>query len=43
MALTVWSCIGFALAVNRLVFGQKAQFELNTREAWRNVFATLKA
>lgn len=43
MALTVWACVGFALAVNRVAFGRKAEFELNTREAWRNVFATLKA
>lgn len=43
MALTVWSCIAFALALNRVAFGKKAGFELGTREAWRNVVATLKA
>ncbi|HVS51984.1 MAG TPA: sodium/solute symporter [Opitutaceae bacterium] len=43
MALTVWTCIGFALTVNRLVFKQRAAFELGTREAWRGVLATLKA
>lgn len=43
MALTVWACVGFALALNRVVFGRRATFELGTREAWRNVFATLRA
>ena len=43
MALTVWACIGFALSLNRLAFGKKAQFELGTREAWRNAFAVLRA
>jgi SSS family solute:Na+ symporter len=43
MALTVWVCVGFALTVNRLVFGQRAEFELRTREAWRNVWAVLRA
>ncbi len=42
MALTVWVCIAFALALNRFGFGKKAAFELKTREAWRNVWATLK-
>ncbi len=43
MFLTVWACVGFALALNRLVFGQRAEFELGTRAAWRNVWATLRA
>lgn len=43
MALTVWACIGFALTLNRLMFGQRAVFELGTREAWRNAFAVLRA
>ncbi len=43
MALTVWACIGFALAVNRVVFGQKAAFELGTRAAWREALAVLRA
>jgi SSS family solute:Na+ symporter len=43
MALTVWACLGFALALNRFGFGKRAEFELNTRAAWRNVFATLRA
>lgn len=43
MAVTVWSCVAFALSVNRLVFGKRAAFELATREAWRAAFATLKA
>lgn len=43
MALTVWSCIGFALALNRMAFGRKAEFEFGTREAWRNVLATLRS
>ncbi len=42
MFLTVWACVGFALALNRLVFGQKAEFELGTRAAWRNVWAVLR-
>jgi SSS family solute:Na+ symporter len=43
MFITVWACVAFALALNRLAFGKKAVFELGTREAWRNVFATLRA
>ena len=43
MALTVWSCLAFALAVNRLVFGRRAEFELSTRAAWRDAFAVLRA
>ena len=43
MALTVWSCIGFALALNRVVFGKKAQFELGTKQAWREALAVLRA
>ena len=43
MALTVWLCVGFALSLNRLVFGRRAEFELGTREAWRNALAVLRA
>ena len=42
MALTVWSCVAFALTLNRLGFGKRAEFELSTRESWRNVLAVLK-
>jgi SSS family solute:Na+ symporter len=43
MALTVWTCIGFALFVNRFAFGRRAEFELNNRAAWRGAFAVLRA
>lgn len=43
MFLTVWACVGFALVLNRFIFGQRAQFELGTREAWRSALATLRA
>jgi len=43
MAITVWACVGFALSVNRLVFGQRATFELNNRQAWRDAFTVLKS
>lgn len=43
MFVTVWACVGFALAVNRVLFGKKAGFELGTREAWRNAWAVLRA
>jgi SSS family solute:Na+ symporter len=43
MFLTVWACVGFALALNRLAFGKKAAFELGTRAAWREAWATLRA
>lgn len=42
MFLTVWACVGFALALNRFVLGRRAEFELGTREAWRNALATLR-
>jgi SSS family solute:Na+ symporter len=42
MALTVWVCIGFALAFNRVVFGRRAEFELGTRQAWSEAFAVLR-
>jgi len=42
MALTVWTCIGFALCVNRFAFGRRAEFELNNRAAWREAFAVLR-
>jgi SSS family solute:Na+ symporter len=43
MALTVVVCIAFALALNRLVFGRRAAFELGTREAWRSALAVLRS
>jgi len=42
MALTVWACIGFALALNRMAFGRRATFELGTRQAWREALAVLR-
>lgn len=42
MALTVWCCIGFALAINRFVFGQRAEFELGSRAKLREAVATLR-
>ena len=35
--------IGFALALNRFLFGQRAEFELRTAEAWRDVLAVLRS
>jgi hypothetical protein len=29
----------YALALNRFGFGRRAEFELHTREAWRNVWS----
>ncbi len=43
MFVTVWACIGFALSVNRLIFGRRATFELSTRQSWREVIAVMKA
>jgi solute:Na+ symporter, SSS family len=43
MFITVWSCVGFALLVNRAVFNRSAEFELSSRESWRQAFAVLKA
>lgn len=43
MALTVWVCVGFALALNRFGLGRRAQFELGTRAAWRDALAVLKS
>jgi SSS family solute:Na+ symporter len=43
MALTVWACVGFALSLNRLAFGRRAEFELGTRQAWREALAVLRA
>ncbi|HYC72040.1 MAG TPA: SLC5 family protein [Opitutaceae bacterium] len=42
MFVTVWSCVGFALALNRLVFRRRAAFELSTRAAWREAYAVLR-
>jgi hypothetical protein len=27
MFVTVWACVGFALLINRLIFGRRAEFE----------------
>jgi len=43
MFATVWTCVGFALAVNRLVFGRRAEFELGNRQAWRQALAVLRS
>jgi SSS family solute:Na+ symporter len=43
MFVTVWACVGFALALNRLVFGRRASFELSTRESWRQAWAVLRS
>jgi len=43
MFVTLWSCVAFALALNRYVFKQRAGFELGTREAWRAAYAVLRA
>ncbi len=43
MALTVWVCIGFALALNRVAFGRRAEFELGTRQAWRDAITVLRS
>ncbi|HWA26402.1 MAG TPA: SLC5 family protein [Lacunisphaera sp.] len=42
MFATVWTCVGFALALNRVAFGRRAEFELGTRQAWREAFAVLR-
>jgi len=42
MFITVWSCVGFALLLNRVVFGRRAEFELRTRQAWREAIAVLR-
>lgn len=43
MFVTVWACVGFALLVNRVVFGRKAIFELNSRQRVRELLAILRA
>ncbi|HEX2861913.1 MAG TPA: SLC5 family protein [Lacunisphaera sp.] len=43
MFATVWTCVGFALALNRVAFGRRAEFELGTRQAWRDALAVLRA
>jgi SSS family solute:Na+ symporter len=43
MFVTLWACVGFALALNRLAFGRRAEFELRTRESWRAALAVLRA
>ncbi|HEY4245985.1 MAG TPA: SLC5 family protein [Lacunisphaera sp.] len=42
MAVTVWACIGFALAVNRLIFDRHAEFELKTADSWRRLLGMMK-
>jgi SSS family solute:Na+ symporter len=42
MFVTVWACVGFALTLNRLAFGRRAEFELGTRQAWREAMAVLR-
>jgi SSS family solute:Na+ symporter len=43
MFLTVWSCVGFALFINRFIFGKRASFELSTRQSWKEAFAVLRS
>lgn len=43
MFATVWSCVGFALVLNRWAFGRRAEFELGTWQAWREVIAVLRS
>jgi len=43
MFITVWSCVAFALLVNRLIFKRRAGFELATRQSWREAFTVLKS
>jgi SSS family solute:Na+ symporter len=43
MFFTVWACVGFALVVNRLALGRRAEFELRTRQAWREAIAVLRS
>ncbi|MEO6003800.1 MAG: SLC5 family protein [Opitutus sp.] len=42
MFVTVWVCIGFALTVNRLIFGRRAEFELSTPAKRRQIFDILR-
>ena len=42
MFVTVWSCVAFALALNRLAFGRRAQFVLGTAESRREVRTMLR-
>ena len=42
MALTVWACVGFALSLNRVVFGRHAEFELGTKQAWRDALVVVR-
>ena len=41
MFVTVWVCLGFALLVNRVVFGKRAMFELSSKEKRQRIFAIL--
>jgi solute:Na+ symporter, SSS family len=43
MFITVWTCVAFSLLINRVIFGRSAEFELNSRERWREAWATLRA
>lgn len=42
MAVTVWACVGFALLVNRVVFGRRAEFEFRSVERRRAILAVLR-
>lgn len=41
MFVTVWACIGFALLVNRVGFGKRAEFELSSKAKRQRIFAVL--
>ena len=41
MFVTVWACIGFALLLNRVVFGKHAEFELSSKVKRQRIFAVL--
>ena len=41
--LTVWTCVAFALALNRFGFGRRAEFELRTSAARRQALAVLRS
>lgn len=43
MAVTVWACVGFALLVNRVVFGQRAEFEFRSAQRRREILAVLRS
>jgi SSS family solute:Na+ symporter len=43
MAVTVWACVGFALLVNRVVFGRRAEFEFRSAARRREILAVLRS